>query len=117
MSYDEERYDEGRAPGTSPFPCLNPDLDTCPRRDYMTREEAEAQEDETERIIAEFMTNVSIVRPKIVEHIGHRKKQFVQDRIPCPICNDGTITYAYYGQYNRHIHCHCSTEGCVQWME
>ena len=37
-------------------------------------------------------------------------------QIPCPVCASGTLHYSIAGS-NGHLHGHCSTEGCVSWMQ
>ena len=100
------------------FPCFfGKGRDTCASRERWTEEEARAQEEETQRQIKLFIERMSVVRPAIVKHIGRRKKQFVKDKLECPICKTGTVAYTYAGHYNGHIHAACSTEDCVSWME
>ena len=36
--------------------------------------------------------------------------------MPCPVCKTGTLRYSRAG-YNGHVHAHCSTSNCVDWME
>jgi hypothetical protein len=56
-------------------------------------------------------------RAAIIKHVGDRKRRDVEDSLPCPICEAGTLEYSYCGSYNRHIHAGCSTPGCVRWGE
>jgi len=37
--------------------------------------------------------------------------------IPCEVCGSGKIVYTYHGKRNKHIHAHCTTEDCLNWME
>ncbi len=52
----------------------------------------------------------------------HAKKQGLKKgkggngSLSCPKCKIGTISYSV-SSYNGHIWGHCSTEGCVAWME
>lgn len=69
--------------------------------------------------VKEFLVNMAIARPAIVAHVKEtkREKSFVQDKIPCPIREDGTLHYTYHGHYNRHISAKCTTEDCIEWIE
>lgn len=34
----------------------------------------------------------------------------------CPVCSEGKLRYSR-ASYNGHVHAHCSTSGCVSWMQ
>jgi hypothetical protein len=78
--------------------------------------ESEDIPEEEKKEIDAMMNNVLMVRSAIREK--HPKgKEFVTDSIPCPICEDGTVEFIISDHVNGHIHAHCSTEHCVNWME
>jgi hypothetical protein len=58
-------------------------------------------------------------RKAIVEHLGGPWKRGMAGaagNIPCPVCNAGRLHFTRAG-YNGHVHAHCTTGGCVAWME
>lgn len=73
----------------------------------------------TDEEVTLFLRRMTKVRRQIMDHIAAagKQKKFVQDSIPCPLCDGGTVSYMYSGHYNGHIHAQCSTAGCIQWME
>ena len=83
---------------------------TCPKRETITREQAEAQQQQREKEIAAM----GIARKAIVAHVKETGKN--AGRIPCPTCQTGTLGYSRASS-NGHIHARCSTEGCHAWME
>lgn len=46
---------------------------------------------------------------------GFKKGSAGRGEVPCIICS-GTIRYTVAG-LNGHMHAHCTTKGCVSWME
>lgn len=46
---------------------------------------------------------------------GFKKGSAGRGEVPCIICN-GKIRYTVAG-LNGHMHAHCTTKGCVSWME
>jgi hypothetical protein len=95
------------------LPCLPQDFPggtSCPSACFPTREEAEAQMAEMDA----FCERVGQIREAIVTATGGERG--IQGEIPCPCCGSGTVTFSISG-YNGHIHAHCSTAGCAEWME
>ena len=75
--------------------------------------------EEINEYVKQFIPRMVKVRNAIVDDIKARGtlKKGVSGQITCPECGTGTVDYTYAGNYNRHIHARCSTEGCVAWME
>jgi len=73
----------------------------------------------TDEEVADILRRISIVRPLIITHVQDtkREKEYVRDRISCPICEIGMIDFTYHGHYNRHIQAECTTSNCVSWIE
>lgn len=103
------------------LPCLekNQLSGVCKKFQLPTPEEVEQAARAADEYIKAFLENMQIVRPAIVQHIEANgwEKRGIQSHIPCPICKIGTVNYTYAGNYNRHIHAQCTTDGCVGWME
>jgi hypothetical protein len=87
----------------------------CEKESRPTREEAERAADDTERRFAEVATAMAACRADGEAH-GFKKGRGGRAAIACPICSDGLLRYSISG-YNGHLHGHCSTEGCVSWMQ
>lgn len=96
-------------------PCWTKEhADKCAKSEYLTKEEAEAQDREW----SERLERTGKARAAIVEHCGGPWKRGMsgsQGTIECPCCG-GKLSFSRSG-YNGHIHARCSTEGCVRWME
>ena len=101
------------------IPCLLRDADectvVCPSRQFPTREEAEALEDEHEKTIARFTIAVAAA------HADAKAKGFKvglggADSLPCPLECGGRLYYRV-ASVNGHMHAKCETPNCVSWME
>jgi len=102
-------------------PCLA-DHETdvvCSKREFPTREEAEAEARESEA-----HTKATLLAMKrCIEDSDDRgfsvfdsdNRPDVAGEIQCPACG-GTLKYSRSG-YNGHIWGKCETEGCLQWMQ
>lgn len=68
--------------------------------------------------LASFLADVDITRKAVMNDIeanGNLKKN-VNGKVPCPVCEDGVVTYLYSGSYNGHIGAKCV--GCnINWQE
>jgi hypothetical protein len=99
---------------SSSMPCLSGSHNlagaTCDKRHTMTREEAEADE----RKMSEFIEQMGTARKAILANIKATGKN--GGSIPCPSCKSGTLGYSRASS-NGHVHAHCSTAGCLSWME
>lgn len=94
-----------------PIPCIyTGSAQPCEKREYPTREEAEADERETEQRFEWYRR----ARQAIVAHSG--KQRGVAGKMPCPICLTGEVRYSI-AKSNGHIHAGCTTKNCVRWME
>lgn len=92
------------------FPCLaDQQLDTCDKRVFETREEADA----AEREFAAELEKVQQSRKAIIAWAVGRRG--IQGEIPCPV--DGGTLHFTIASVNGHIHAACSNDGCVRWME
>ena len=47
---------------------------------------------------------------------ARKTKRGVGGEIACPACENGMLRFSIAGS-NGHCHAHCSTEGCLSWME
>lgn len=82
----------------------------CPNWIRRTREMGEARADSIERsidIMTKVMPFISDWRSK-----GPMGKREV---VECPVCKGGLMLSQ--ASYNGHVHAHCSTQGCVSFME
>lgn len=109
VSYATVR-DESKRPFA--WPCFAKDeaTTTCDRVSRPTREEAEAEQRESEARWQRVVTARKGITDK------HGKERGVQGEMPCPNACGGTLRYSIAG-VNGHIHGRCSTEGCAAWME
>lgn len=85
----------------------------CSHREFLTRDEAEAE-------LAETLTRLrrmASARTAIVNHVRAQglKPVNVAGAMACPICNAGVLSFSF--AYNGHCHARCSTPHCVDWME
>lgn len=85
----------------------------CALRVFLTDEEIQAEIDELDR---SFSRTVG-ARHAIMEHLDAtgQPQRNVSGSIPCPACGSGTLHFSI--AYNGHCHAHCTTAGCVNWME
>lgn len=90
------------------LPCWSPEIDNCPKREYITREEAEAAELADEK----FHEQMKEVRSAIsVAAGGEPGRGFIS----CPICTTGRLSWSIAS--NFHASATCSTKGCVCFIE
>jgi hypothetical protein len=59
------------------------------------------------------LAKMLFVRGAIVEVA--KGERGISGRIACPACGIGRVSYWVHP--NGHIHCECSTSGCVHWIE
>jgi len=85
----------------------------CSLREWRTPEEIAESAKQTRNAAVNYMT----ARAAITDHLDANKlpKRNVEGRIPCPICNTGTLRFGI--AHNGHCHAACNTSGCVNWME
>ncbi len=133
-------YDEVRKQGVRMvvLPCFPPDKSNpakdgaepcCERCSFKSDAELDAEEREIRTEIDEALGRVSLVRAAILKDAGlesspHREAYGDEVTTPivgfmmCPICKAGPKCLGYrISTYNGHVHAHCTTDGCVQWME
>lgn len=106
------KYADVKDESVKPFrwPCLDKSCTTCPKVEYYTKEEAEAQEREFEQAYARISTALKAI------HAKHGKARGLASTMPCPNNCGGTLHYSISG-YNGHIHGKCTTKGCCSWMQ
>ncbi len=88
----------------------------CSLAQFPTAEELAAEDAEIEQRCQE----IGKARQAIVAHLGGPWKKGTPGaigRIDCPVCDGKQSLRFSRAGYNGHIHAHCSTEGCVSWME
>lgn len=88
----------------------------CDLQQFPTVEEVAAED----AVFAARFVKTIAARAAIVEHLGGDWKKGTpgtNGTIDCPCCEGvATLRFSRAG-YNGHIHAHCSTDGCVSWME
>lgn len=89
------------------LPCFR-ECDTCPKAEFYTPEELDAQEKERE----ESMQRMRKARAAIIEATNGQRRR--QGQIPCPNCGKWL---AFSVAYNGHVHAQCASPGCCSWME
>jgi hypothetical protein len=112
VSYAELRGDKIGLPCLAKYaPADGP---VCDKRQEPTAEEVATDKAESDRRFGQTMQ----ARAAIVAKIGpyRRNGGGARGEIPCPCCAGGTLRYSR-AAVNGHIHAHCSTAGCVSWME
>ncbi len=94
------------------FPCLpeHGGHATCDKREFPTREEAEAEEAEYNAAFKRIDSCLKAIHDK------HGKARGVVDSMPCPTGCGGTLQYSI-ASYNGHVHGRCSTDNCATWMQ
>lgn len=83
---------------------------TCAKREWITREEAEAEERESEAAFERINTCLKAIRE------AHGTARGLQGEMPCPVKCGGLLRYSIAG-VNGHVHGQCSTPGCASWMQ
>lgn len=96
-------------------PCWSSEhADKCDKSEYLSKEEAEAED----RKLEERFAKIGQARGAIVAACGGPWKRGTpasNGLIVCPCCG-GKLSFSRSG-YNGHIHAACSTKECVRWME
>lgn len=101
------------------IPCLKSDAEqcvvTCEKREFMNREQAEAEVKRDDERMRKAMIGISAAhhdakQKGIVKGVGGARE------IPCPVECGGTLRYRV-ASINGHMHAACTTKGCLQWME
>lgn len=110
--------DDSRPGMLNRLPCLRTHFKEdvvaeCELREWHTPEEIAERVEKARSSALRIVT----ARAAITEHLKANNKptRNVQGRIPCPICNTGTLGFSI--AFNGHCHGSCSTNGCVRWME
>lgn len=125
--------------GSAAYPCFKYQThltDGCQKCRFKTPEEIKAHHDETMAFVTKMDTaRKAIVTDLYARYHDHDKTVFAVEKsrahrwhhpqdnyfcgagiMKCPCCADGKLRYSR-AAYNGHIHAHCSTDGCVSWME
>lgn len=109
--------DDSRPGMLNRLPCLRTHFKEdvvaeCKLREWHTLEEIAER---VEKSRASMMRTVT-ARQTIIDHLiaNGKPTRSVAGQIACPICN-GTLRFSIAS--NGHCHGHCSTVGCVSWME
>jgi hypothetical protein len=86
-------------------------LASCPKWERCTREQGEKRADDLDAA----MKRMTLVGPTVA---AWRKKppKGKQEIIDCPTGCGGKL-HLSQSSYNGHVHGHCTTDGCVSWME
>ncbi len=84
-------------------------IDTCPKREWVSQAEAEAEEAESKM----YFRDIKTARAAIVKRISETNES--SGTIECPICK-GSLSYSR-AKCNGHIHARCDGKDCVAWME
>lgn len=89
-------------------------LASCPKWERRTLEQAQARADEIE----ESMRRMRVVGEALKGWRTWTKTNRVakQEIIDCPTGCGGRL-HLSQAAYNGHVHGHCTTEGCVSWMQ
>jgi hypothetical protein len=97
------------------LPCLGHDSTPCPSRAYPTREQAEAEVDEIDRLVNRVVLCIPAAKADAKsKSLGVGSGGI--GSLPCPSGCGGTLRYSV-ASVNGHMHGACSTDGCVSWME
>lgn len=106
-------YDSFPKPG---LPCMKDFCkgQVCDNLRFPTPEEVAAAEAARETSYKRFELAYAAVREDAKKR-GLRKGNGGAGNATCPNCQ-GTLSYSV-ASYNGHVHCRCSTEGCVWWMQ
>ena len=97
--------------GGTPLPRFGGDDSACPSLLRVTREQAEAFVDKSDRQLANALAAIRAVAPWRNTKPPYGK----QGNIECPVCK-GTLRLSQ-SNYNGHVHAKCDTPECVAWME
>lgn len=96
-------------------PCLrtNETDAICPAAEYPTMEEELERQEELKRYMAEFIKNLTIVRPLI--EAQHKETGAWAGQVECPKC--AKPLHWSMARCNGHVHARCETDNCISWME
>lgn len=101
------------------IPCFKSDAKdcsvTCAKREFMTREQAEAEVKKDDAHMERAMLGITAA------HEDAEKKGIIRgvggaSELPCPTECGGTLRYRV-ASINGHMHAACTTDGCLRWME
>ena len=96
------------------LPCIIPE-ERCEKREFKTREEAEAAQVESDRRSALSLLAMHAAHAD-AKVKGFGKGHAGASSIKCPVCEEGELFYRV-ASVNGHMHAGCRTKGCVSWME
>lgn len=114
------RYDDVRVDGCG-LPCLRGGIlrggenIPCDKRRWPTEAEINDRVEEIDNSMTQSFLGMKAVIEDANER-GFGKGHGGAANVPCPVCDDGTISYSVSG-YNGHRHARCSTVNCVAFME
>jgi len=92
------------------MPCFEKNGTKCDLYSEPTKEELEADEASTEKIIQEVM----LVMPLVSKWKDKHKSGGAGEDI-CPVCK-GKLNYSI-SSYNGHCHAKCETDNCIKLMQ
>lgn len=102
--------------GFDRFPCFREGEGvSCDKRHFPTPEEVAAEVAESNASFERSKTGLAAAFQD-AKAKGFGKGKGGAGAIECPVCKTGTLRYSVAG-YNGHMHGHCSTGGCVSWMQ
>lgn len=111
-----------RMPCVNLIPQPNGELRPLDRKDHKvipcalyqepTMLEIDAHEKEFEREFAKFIAGIKVASEWRVKPKPEADRS---EAVQCPICS-GRL-HLSQSAYNGHVHGHCETDGCLQWME
>ena len=87
----------------------------CDKRQFPTREEAEALVAEAEARVERTMKVMQSAHED-AKAKGFKRGNGGASEMPCPAECGGTLRYRV-ASLNGHMHAACTTESCVRWME
>lgn len=102
-------------PFTGSLPCLktfDQGRHLCEKRRWRTRAEVEAEHAEHESHTAKFALALPLVSECKAVTYGGGDSSFIK---ACPVC--GGVLRIQIARCNLHARVHCSTDGCVRWIE
>jgi len=118
----EVRYDSFQPRNMKTQPCFldskgqsSPEALPCPHLRRPTLEEIAAHKTYVSDRLEKLTLGMCLVRDDAAKN-GLRKGRGGRGSVTCPVCRSGTLSYTV-ASYNGHIHGHCSTDGCLSWMQ
>lgn len=88
-----------------------PEAPPCAHRRAPTSEEIDAHK----RYVDARVEKITLVMRGISDWRAKHRGKSASEVIECPACK-GRL-HLSISAYNGHVHGHCETEGCAQWME